>query len=43
MNATDWLSSDTFDWIAGGLAISLLVGSFLILLVMIFTQRKQQK
>ncbi|MBD3880848.1 hypothetical protein IFO70_03670 [Phormidium tenue FACHB-886] len=40
MNTTDWLSSNTFDWIAGGLAVSLLVGSFVMMFTTIFTRRK---
>jgi hypothetical protein len=43
MNATDWLDSNFFDWLAGGLAVSLLVSSFLIIFTTIFAGRKRQK
>ncbi|HEY9639005.1 MAG TPA: hypothetical protein V6C57_00900 [Coleofasciculaceae cyanobacterium] len=45
MELTQWLSTPWFDWIAAGLAISLLVSSFLMVCIVVLTrgtQRNQQ-
>jgi hypothetical protein len=40
MNA-DWLQADWFDWTATTLAFSLLIGSFLLIVILVTFKRKQ--
>jgi len=42
MEPTNWLGTDQFDWVAGGLAISLLVGSFVMIFVIISARKRRQ-
>ena len=43
MSLTDWLSTDQFDWVAGGLAVSLLVASFVMIFVTISSKQKSKQ
>ncbi len=42
MSFTDWLSTDQFDWVAGGLAVSLLIASLMMIFVTIFSKQKNK-
>ena len=42
MALTEWLGTEQFDGIAGGLAVSLLAASFAMIFVTIATRRKQR-